>query len=73
MGRSASAFDAPWQSYPAGGPDTLVGGSNHVIGVNQFTYTAQFGNGVSGSVSAQDPTIQDTTNVWNTSYATAAA
>jgi Porin subfamily. len=40
--------------------------------VNQATYTAQFGNGVSGSVSVQDPTIQDTTNVWNTSYATAA-
>ena len=72
MGRTASAFDAPWQSYPAGGPDTLVGGSNHVTGVNQFTYTAQFGNGVSGSLSAQDPTTQDTTNVWNTSYATAA-
>jgi hypothetical protein len=72
MGRTVSAFDAPWQSYPAGGPDTLPGGSNHVTGVNQFTYTAQFGNGVSGSVSVQDPTIQDQTNVWNTSYATSA-
>ena len=71
MGRTVSAFDAPWQSYPAGGPDTLPGGSNHVTGVNQFTYTAQFGNGVSGAVSVQDPTIQDQTNVWNTSYATA--
>jgi len=71
MGRTVSAFDAPWQSYPAGGPDTLVGGSNHVTGVNQFTYTAQFGNGVSGSLSVQDPTQQDTTNVWNTSYASA--
>jgi hypothetical protein len=72
MGRTVSAFDAPWQSYPSGGPDTLVGGSNHVTGVNQFTYTAQFGNGVSGSLSAEDPTQQDTTNVWNTSGATAA-
>jgi len=72
MGRTVSAFDAPWQSYPSGGPDTLVGGSNHVTGVNQFTYTAQFGNGVSGTISVQDPTQQDTTNVWNTSYATAA-
>jgi Porin subfamily len=71
MGRTVSAFDAPWQSYPAGGPDTLPGGSNHVTGVNQLTYTAQFGNGVSGSLSAQDPTLQDTTNIWNTSYATA--
>jgi hypothetical protein len=72
MGRTVSAFDAPWQSYPAGGPDTLPGGSNHVTGVNQFTYTAQFGNGVSGTLSAQDPTLQNQSNIWNTSYATAA-
>jgi hypothetical protein len=72
LGRTISAFDAPWTSYPAGGPDTLPGGSNHVTGVNQATYTAQFGNGVSGSVSVQDPTIQDQTNIWNVSYATAA-
>jgi Porin subfamily len=68
MGRTVSAFDAPWQSYPAGGPDTLPGGSNHVTGVNQLTYTAQFGNGVSGSLSVQDPTLQDTTNIFNASY-----
>ena len=72
LGRTVSAFDAPWQSYPAGGPDTLPGGSNHVTGVNQATYTAQFGNGVSGSVSVQDPTLQDTTNIPNLSYLTSA-
>lgn len=72
FGRTVSAFDAPWQSYPAGGPDSLVGGSNHVTGVDQVTYSWQFGNGVSGSLSAQDPTIQNQNNVWNTSYATAA-
>jgi len=72
MGRTVSAFDAPWQSYPAGGPDTLPGGSNHVTGVNQFTYTAQFGNGVSGSLSVQDPTAQNQSNIWNQSYATSA-
>ena len=72
LGRTVSAFDAPWQSYPAGGPDTLPGGSNHVTGVNQATYTAQFGNGVSGTISVQDPTAQDQSNIWNTSYATSA-
>jgi Porin subfamily len=72
LGRTVSNFDAPWTSYPAGGPDTLPGGSNHVTGVNQATYTAQFGNGVSGSVSVQDPTVQNQTNIWNTSYATSA-
>jgi hypothetical protein len=72
MGKTVSIFDAPWQSYPAGGPDSLPGGSNHVTGVNQFTYTAQFGNGVSGSLSAQNPTGYDETNVFNLSSATAA-
>ena len=72
LGRTFSAFDAPWQSYPAGGPDTLPGGSNHTTGVNQATYSAQFGNGVSGTISIQDPTAQDQTNIWNTSYATSA-
>jgi len=73
MGRTVSIFDAPWQSYPAGGPDTLPGGSNNVTGVDQFTYTAQFGNGVSASVSAQEPTAgQIQTNNWNLTSATAA-
>ena len=56
FGRTVSIFDAPWQSYPAGGPDTMPGGSNHVTGVNQVAYTAQFGDGVSAAVALQDPT-----------------
>ncbi len=54
IGRTVSAFDTPWQSYPAGGPDNLPGGSNHVTGVNQITYTADFGQGVSGSVALDE-------------------
>ena len=65
IGRTVSVFDAPWQSYPAGGPDTLPGGSNHVTGVNQFAYTAQFGNGVSGSVALQDAAPQAYSNLYN--------
>ncbi len=68
FGRTVSIFDAPWQSYPAGGPDTLPGGSNHVTGVNQVAYTAQFGQGMSASIALQDPTIYDTTNIWNLSF-----
>jgi hypothetical protein len=71
MGRTYSIFDTPWQSYPAGGPDTIPGGSNHVTGVNQLTYTADFGQGVSGSISAEDTTLQDTTNVVNLSQTSA--
>jgi len=68
FGRAYSFFDAPWQSYPAGGPDTLPGGSNHVTGVNQVAYTAQFGNGISATIALQDPTLYDTTNIFNLSF-----
>src|SRR5262249_26327456 len=54
FGRTVSIFDTPWQSYPAGGPDTIPGGSNNVTGVNQVAYTADFGQGVTASVALQD-------------------
>src|SRR5712691_1582439 len=56
MGKAVSQFDAPWNNYPGNNFDSLVGGSGTVTGVNQFTYTAQFGNGVSASFSAEDQT-----------------
>ncbi|MCC8935386.1 MULTISPECIES: porin [Bradyrhizobium] len=54
MGKAVSQFSAPWTNYPGNIYDGLVGGGGTVTGVNQFTYTAEFGNGVSLSVSAQD-------------------
>jgi len=54
MGKSVSQFAAPWTAYPGNNYDGLVGGINTTTGVNQFSYTAQFGNGVSLSLSAQD-------------------
>ena len=72
FGRTVSIFDAPWQSYPAGGPDTMPGGSNHVTGVNQVAYTADFGQGMSASIALQDPTQYDQSNLFNLSGATAA-
>jgi porin-like protein len=72
FGRTVSIFDAPWQSYPAGGPDTLPGGSNHVTGVNQVAYTADFGQGITGSIALQDPQLQDQSNLYNGSFATPA-
>jgi porin-like protein len=73
IGRAYSIFDAPWQSYPAGGPDSLLGASNHVTGQNQLTYTASFGNGVSGSISLEDPKEKDTVGLTNLSNFTAAS
>jgi hypothetical protein len=67
FGRTVSVFDAPWQSYPAGGPDTVPGGSNNVTGVNQVAYTADFGQGITGSVALQDVTTAagGYSNLWN--------
>ncbi|MBR0855572.1 porin [Bradyrhizobium liaoningense] len=69
FGRTVSIFDAPWQSYPAGGPDFLPGGSNNVTGVNQVAYTADFGQGITGSVALQDLTTAagGQSNLWNAS------
>jgi hypothetical protein len=54
MGKAVSQFSAPWANYPGNNYDGLVGGVGTITGVNQFTYTADFGQGVSASLSAQD-------------------
>ena len=54
IGKAVSQFSAPWTNYPANNFDGLVGGGGTSTGVNQFTYTAQFGNGVQLALSAQD-------------------
>jgi len=56
VGRAVSQFSAPWVTYPGNMYDGLVGGSGTITGVNQFTYTADFGQGITASVSAQDQT-----------------
>jgi hypothetical protein len=56
MGKAVSQFSTPWANYPGNNSDSLVGGGGTITGVNQFSYTAEFGNGVSGTISAQDQT-----------------
>ena len=68
VGRTISIFDTPWTNYPGNNFDGLVGGSGDVTGVNQLTYTAALGNGVSLAVSAQESAAYYTTNIWNTSF-----
>jgi Porin subfamily len=72
FGKSVSQFDAPWVNYPGNNFDGLVGGSGSNNGVNQVTYTADFGQGISASISAEDQTLFFQSNLWNTSGATAA-
>src|SRR6202158_2536302 len=67
MGKAISQFSTPWTNYPANAFDGLVGGGGDVTGVNQFSYTADFGNGVSGTISAHEPTGYYQSGVFNTS------
>jgi hypothetical protein len=67
FGKSASAYATPWQGFPANISSFLMGGQNTDIGVNNIQYTAQFGNGVSGTIGVEDPSTQDRTSIYNLS------
>ena len=56
IGKAISQFSAPFVNYPGNIFDGLVGGGGTVTGVNQLTYTGQFGNGISGTISLQEQT-----------------
>src|SRR3569833_1841785 len=71
MGKAVSQFDAPWTNYPGNNFDQLVGGGGTVTGVNQFTYTADFGQGITAAISLQDQALYSTTNLWNASLSSA--
>ncbi|NEV02386.1 porin [Bradyrhizobium uaiense] len=70
IGKAQSQFTTPWAEYPGNWYELV--GSGGWERVNQFTYTADFGQGVTVSLSAQDQVANYTTNVWNVSAATAA-
>src|SRR4051794_7210621 len=67
FGKSASAYATPWQGFPGNISSNLLGGQNTDTGVNNIQYTAQFGNGVSGSIGLDDPVVWDRTSVFNLS------
>jgi hypothetical protein len=69
FGKSASAYASPWQGFPGNLSSFLLGGQNTDTGVNNIQYTAQFGNGVSGTIGLDDPVVWDRTNVYNLSLA----
>ena len=54
FGKSASAFNTPWHGFPGNNTAFLVGGYDTVTGLNNIQYTAQFGNGVSGTIGIDD-------------------
>jgi hypothetical protein len=71
MGRAVSQFDTPWTNYPGNNYDSLYGGGGTVTGVNQFAYTADFGQGITLSVSAEDQALYYQTAITNVTAASA--
>ena len=67
FGKSASAYATPWHGYPGNNTSFLLGGHDTVTGVNNIQYTAQFGNGVSGTIGLDEPTVFNRTAVYNLS------
>jgi len=65
FGKSSSAYATPWNGYPGNNSSNLLGGMDSVTGVNNIQYTAQFGNGVSGSIGLDDPVVFNRTTVAN--------
>jgi hypothetical protein len=69
FGKSASAYATPWQGFLGNLSSFLLGGQNTDTGVNNIQYTAQFGNGVSGTIGLDDPTVWERTALYNLSVA----
>src|SRR4051794_14704433 len=67
FGKSASAYATPWHGYPGNNSSFLLGGHDTVTGVNNIQYSAQFGNGVSGTIGLDDPTVFNRTALYNLS------
>src|SRR4029077_10759256 len=66
FGKSASAYSTPWHGFPGNqNSSNLLGGNDTVTGVNNIQYTAQFGNGVSGTIGLDDPVVFNRTAVAN--------
>jgi Porin subfamily len=67
FGKSASAYATPWQGFPSNISSFLMGGQNTDTGVNNIQYTAEFGNGFSGTIGLDDPVVWDRTSLYNLS------
>ena len=66
FGKAISQFDTPWTGYPGNTGSYLVGTADDVTGIDQFAYTAQFGGGVTATISFEDPSFYDQSQLINT-------
>jgi hypothetical protein len=65
FGKSASGYSTPWHGFPGNNTAYLVGGFDSVTGVNNIQYTANFGNGVSGTIGIDDSSSYNRTQLFN--------
>lgn len=66
-GKAVSQFDTQWAlSKPTIGGTGILSGSNNATGIAQLAYTAEFGNGISGTFSVEDGTPYRNAGVYNT-------
>jgi hypothetical protein len=70
IGKAASNFSAPWNGSPGNIGSNLLGGDDTSTGVNQFAYTAEFGNGVSGTISVEDQSAYRYAQLYNVNTST---
>ncbi len=73
IGKAVSQYSLPWNGYPGNNTSFLLGGEDDVTGINQLAYTAQFGNGVSASISLEDTTSYRQSGLYNVDLGTPAA
>ncbi|NEW91367.1 porin [Rhodopseudomonas sp. BR0M22] len=77
FGKAVSQFSTPWNGAPGNITSNLLGGDDTSTGINQISYTAEFGNGVSASISLEDQSsyrwAQGVSNVINANGGTAAS
>jgi hypothetical protein len=68
FGKSASAYSTPWGGYAGYNLSSyFLGGHDSITGTNNVQYTAQFGNGVSGTIGLDDSIVYNRTSVYNLS------
>ncbi|HMF66463.1 MAG TPA: porin, partial [Phyllobacterium sp.] len=67
FGKSSSAYATPWNGFPGNNSLFLLGGHDTNLGVNNIHYTAEFGNGVSGTIGLDDPVVFNRTSLYNLS------
>jgi porin-like protein len=67
FGKAVSQFDPQWALGKPTITTGFLGGSNNGTGIPQLAYTAQFGNGLSGTISLEDAQPYRSAGVANTS------